>query len=178
MQNHTDLLAQIRAASSASELSCSYSLETRWMQRGNSSTFARFCKGCQSIVSQMHPSVGEYRTSYTAKVEDPNLGVGNTTVEPGLGVWLSNLNVSPLFYSFFPFHRSGIVAGLCLTLDEDVQRSPQSTASTQKSRTTYLVLAIAVASRWTTSHFEGVSRLRGYRSCDGELKLRGLFQWF
>jgi len=35
------LLAQIRAASRASELSCSYSLETRWMQRGNSSTFAR-----------------------------------------------------------------------------------------------------------------------------------------
>lgn len=36
------LLAQIRAASRASELSCSYSLETRWMQRGKSSTFARF----------------------------------------------------------------------------------------------------------------------------------------
>ena len=38
----TYLLAQIRAASSASELSCSYSLETMWTQRGNSSTFARF----------------------------------------------------------------------------------------------------------------------------------------
>ena len=35
-------MAHIRAASSASELSCSYSLETRWTQRGNSSTFARF----------------------------------------------------------------------------------------------------------------------------------------
>lgn len=35
------LLAQIRAASRASELSCSYSLETRWMQRGKSSTLAR-----------------------------------------------------------------------------------------------------------------------------------------
>jgi hypothetical protein len=38
----THLLAQIRAASKASELNCSYSLETKWMQRGNSSTFARF----------------------------------------------------------------------------------------------------------------------------------------
>ena len=35
------LLAQIRAASRASELSCSYSLETRWMHRGKSSTLAR-----------------------------------------------------------------------------------------------------------------------------------------
>src|SRR5271154_5564061 len=31
----------MRAASRASELSCSYSLETIWTQRGNSSTFAR-----------------------------------------------------------------------------------------------------------------------------------------
>jgi hypothetical protein len=38
----THLLAQIRAASKASELNCSYSLETKWTQRGNSSTFARF----------------------------------------------------------------------------------------------------------------------------------------
>ena len=37
----TYLLAQIRAASSASEESCSYSLETMWMQSGNSSTLAR-----------------------------------------------------------------------------------------------------------------------------------------
>lgn len=35
------LLAQIRAASRASEPICSYSLETRWMQRGKSSTLAR-----------------------------------------------------------------------------------------------------------------------------------------
>lgn len=40
-RSDTHLLAQIRAASRASELSCSYSLETRWTQRGNSSTFAR-----------------------------------------------------------------------------------------------------------------------------------------
>lgn len=37
----TYLLAQIRAASRASEDSCSYSLETMWTQRGNSSTLAR-----------------------------------------------------------------------------------------------------------------------------------------
>jgi len=37
----TYLLAQMRAASRASELSCSYSLETRWMQHGKSSTLAR-----------------------------------------------------------------------------------------------------------------------------------------
>ena len=37
----TYLFAQIRAASRASELNCSYSLETRWTQVGNSSTFAR-----------------------------------------------------------------------------------------------------------------------------------------
>lgn len=35
------LFAQIRAASRASEDSCSYSLETMCTQRGNSSTFAR-----------------------------------------------------------------------------------------------------------------------------------------
>ena len=34
------LLAQIRAASSASDESCSYSSETRWTHSGNSSTFA------------------------------------------------------------------------------------------------------------------------------------------
>ena len=67
--------------------------------------------------------------SYTAKVEDPDLRVGYTTVEPRLGIWLSNLNVSPLFYSFPSFRRSGIVAGLRLTLDEDVQRGLQSTVS-------------------------------------------------
>jgi hypothetical protein len=39
---YAHLLAQIRAASKASELNCSYSLETKWTQRGNSSTFARF----------------------------------------------------------------------------------------------------------------------------------------
>lgn len=38
----TYLLAQMRAASRASELNCSYSLETMWTQRGNSSTLARF----------------------------------------------------------------------------------------------------------------------------------------
>ena len=38
----TYLLAQIRAASSASEESCSYSSETKWQQKGNSSTEARF----------------------------------------------------------------------------------------------------------------------------------------
>lgn len=37
----TYLLAQIRAASSASEDNCSYSLETICTQRGNSSTLAR-----------------------------------------------------------------------------------------------------------------------------------------
>jgi hypothetical protein len=36
----TYLLAQIRAASRASEDSCSYSLETKWMQVGKSSTLA------------------------------------------------------------------------------------------------------------------------------------------
>jgi hypothetical protein len=34
------LLAQIRAASKASEESCSYSSETKWTQSGNSSTEA------------------------------------------------------------------------------------------------------------------------------------------
>ena len=38
----TYLLAQIRAASSASDDSCSYSSETKWQQKGNSSTEARF----------------------------------------------------------------------------------------------------------------------------------------
>lgn len=33
----TYLLAQIRAASRASEESCSFSFETRWQQKGNSS---------------------------------------------------------------------------------------------------------------------------------------------
>ncbi|KAK7797615.1 hypothetical protein U0070_024982, partial [Myodes glareolus] len=37
------LLAQIRAASRASEESCSYSSDTMWSQSGNSSTFAFFC---------------------------------------------------------------------------------------------------------------------------------------
>lgn len=40
--HNTYLLAQIRAASRASDESCSYSFETMWTQRGNSSTLARF----------------------------------------------------------------------------------------------------------------------------------------
>jgi hypothetical protein len=36
------LLAQIRAASKASEDNCSYSLETKWQQKGKSSTGAFF----------------------------------------------------------------------------------------------------------------------------------------
>ena len=40
-ERKTDLLAQMRAASRASEDSCSYSLETMCTHRGNSSTLAR-----------------------------------------------------------------------------------------------------------------------------------------
>lgn len=40
--HNTYLLAQIRAASRASDESCSYSFETMCTQRGNSSTLARF----------------------------------------------------------------------------------------------------------------------------------------
>ena len=41
VRKKTYLLAQMRAASRASEDSCSYSLETMWTQRGKSSTLAR-----------------------------------------------------------------------------------------------------------------------------------------
>ena len=41
LSEDTYLFAQIRAASRASEESCSSSFDTMWTQRGNSSTFAR-----------------------------------------------------------------------------------------------------------------------------------------
>ena len=66
MNGKTHLLAQIRAASSASELNCSYSSETRWQQKGNSSTEARLRPRSKMriCVALMHDLVqeSEYNT--------------------------------------------------------------------------------------------------------------------
>lgn len=80
----TYLFAQIRAASRASDESCSYSSETRWQQKGNSSTDARLrpkskiriCRRCEQNNSL--PLV--YSILY--------LRVGDTTVVPRLRVRL------------------------------------------------------------------------------------------
>lgn len=85
----TYLFAQIRAASRASEDSCSYSLETMWTQRGNSSTFARLRpRSKMRILGSGTPRLNR------------DLGYGCAQTHGQLGINLSAcLNSSLLVYS-------------------------------------------------------------------------------
>merc|ERR1719400_2594091 len=88
------LLQQILAASRASEESCSSSSDTRWTERGNSSTPAFFLPRSKILIlgsgtPRLNREGELVDTSLLpTKVKDPDLGVRDTTVEPTLGVGL------------------------------------------------------------------------------------------
>jgi hypothetical protein len=107
----------------------------------------------------------------TSQIEDTDLGVGNTTVEPGLGVRLDSRKLVSIHR--FP-HRinhsrqsngisRAIVSVLCdrhLLFPKPIpgpQARPPRNPHRKCSKPTYrthLVLAVAVAAGGTTSHFD------------------------
>ena len=76
------LFAQIRPASSASEESCSYSLETKCTHKGNSSTPAFLRPKSKIRICYVSTSLlrGLQRACY--------LGVGDTSIVTGFGIRL------------------------------------------------------------------------------------------
>lgn len=108
----------------------------RWRQGGCREEIRQRSHASVRVVSPL------YR-KYTHRWEDNGvrtrprskiliLASGTPRLNLDLGYGYQNRNVSPLLYSFFPFRRSGIVAGLRLTLDEDVQRGLQSSVAPEE----------------------------------------------
>lgn len=100
----------------------------------------------------------------TAKIEDANLGVGHTTVETRLRVGLQrrkSAHIPPRKDGCQRFRISApsqaiVCAGVPGQRWEG-RRERRWTAGGQADSTD-LVLAVAVASRGTTGHFDGLSR--------------------
>lgn len=98
----------------------------------------------------------------TSEIEDTDLGVGDTTVEAGLGVRLDRMSVVFYFDSFFLISRkfentstttttttmARARARFLLDAPTKIERGEIS------SSRTHLVLAVAVASGGTTGHLE------------------------
>ena len=89
------------------------------------------------------------------EIEDANLGVGHTTVEARLRVRLSSITVSGMFSrsSFSPL--APFPPSLALLAVPGVHRWAAATGRICP----YLVLAVAVTSRGTTGHFDGISEV-------------------
>lgn len=126
----TYLLAVIRAASRPSEVSCSNSLETKWMHSGNSSTFAR-----------LRPR---------SKIRILGSGTPRLNRDFGYG-YIIKKHVSR---SLFSCPCLATPCALCLSSDALFANSFHRHFSV--SVVAYLVLAVAVASRRATCHFDGV----------------------
>jgi hypothetical protein len=89
-----------------------------------------------------------------AKIEDANLGVGDTTVEARLRVRLLSITVSGMFFLVrnFPTPLAPYSAIFCAPVPPAV-----SSAGVDRQNYPYLVLAVTVTSRGTTGHFDGIS---------------------
>jgi hypothetical protein len=120
------LLAQIRAASRASELNCSYSLETMWTQRGNSSTLARLRPRSKMRI----------------------LGSGTPRLKRDFGYGYSLLE----------------------SLRNSSSTDVRVCASIAVPKSAYLVLAVAITSRGSSGHLDGLIRSSGEKSGDEEAK--------
>ena len=140
MFGRTHLLAQMRAASKASELSCSYSLETKWMQRGNSSTVARFRPRSKIRILNCMSA----RVSRAILEQARSLRVRHTTVEPGLGIWLENSISISKFAQLSRRNAERLLWRLFF----------RESFPALKPSPTHLILAVTVTSRWATGHLE------------------------
>jgi hypothetical protein len=89
-----------------------------------------------------------------AEIEDANLGVGDTTVEARLRVRLLSITVSGMFFlvRIFPTPLAPFSTIFCAPVPPAV-----SSAGVDRQNYPYLVLAVAVTSRGTTGHFDGIS---------------------
>lgn len=95
------------------------------------------------------------------KIEDANLGVGDTTVEARLRVRLLSITVSGMFFLvivvLFPSPHAPIPPSFAL----HVLLQWVSSVCGGRQNISYLVLAVAVTSRGTTGHFDGISVVAG-----------------
>ena len=90
------------------------------------------------------------------EIEDANLGVGDTTVEARLRVRLLSITVSGMFslvvVVLFSSPHAPIPPSFALQSFQWV-----SSVCGGRQNISYLVLAVAVTSRGTTGHFDGIS---------------------
>lgn len=90
------------------------------------------------------------------EIEDANLGVGYTTVEARLRVRLLSMTVSGMLslvvVVLFPSPHAPIPPSFALQVFQWV-----SSVCGGRQSISYLVLAVAVTSRGTTGHFDGIS---------------------
>lgn len=118
------LLAQIRAASRASEDNCSYSLETMWTQRGNSSTLARLRPRSKiRILGSGTPRLKR----------DFGYGCRREKLAAVLRVFTACLRQNMALWS--KFEGGGGFVGALMSL-------------------TYLVFAVSITSRWASCHLD------------------------
>ena len=122
------LLAQIRAASRASEDSCSYSLETMWTQRGNSSTLARLRPRSKILI----------------------LGSGTPRLKRDFGYGCRRGKLAAVLRIFPACLRQIMALWSKFEGGGGFVGSPMFP--------TYLVLAVAVTSRWASRHLNMLSK--------------------
>lgn len=91
-----------------------------------------------------------------AKVEDANLGVRHTTVEARLRVRLLSRQSVCVFFLVLPPLAAHLDSFSCTPDFRSV-----SSVGGGRQNWPYLVLAVAVASRGTTGHFDGISVVDG-----------------
>jgi hypothetical protein len=85
----------------------------------------------------------------SAKIEDSDLRIGDTTVETGLGVGLENMSV------LIQLSSLRLRAGVIVMLWWRSKFDDPSRASNYSSReSTHLVLAVTITSRWAACHLE------------------------
>ena len=124
----TYLLAQMRAASRASEDNCSYSLETMWTQRGNSSTLARLRPRSKIRI----------------------LGSGTPRLKRDFGYGYRKEKVSSCLEALYCCPRQ------TLALWSKFEGGGGFVGSLMFQ--TYLVLAVAITSRWASCHLGILSK--------------------
>jgi hypothetical protein len=84
----------------------------------------------------------------SAKIEDSDLRIGDTTVEAGLGIGLEDMSV--LIQRSTPFLHAGAIV---MSWWQSKLDSPTRASNSSRERT-HLVLAVTVTSRWAACHLE------------------------
>ena len=120
----TYLLAQIRAASRASDDNCSYSFDIIWMQSGNSSTLARLRPRSKMRI----------------------LGSGTPRLKRDLGYGYGFEMVSDTLCTVLRVKYD--------VQDFDEQSHNDAESSPEGKQQSYLILAVAIAACWSSCHPE------------------------